>query len=266
MIWNVSSLLGMTKSNIQMLDKIKIESISTMTNFALNNEIVVSQEDLKGKGRIEVGGIPCVAYIKNDASGNQKWHFYKCSTITSHDSFGGRYVVKTDSEGNFVLEGGRQKPLEPCRKCLAISSKSMGYDYEFWESLGDSPKDSNSAFIPMVSDATLFSDASGCWTKTSKLLEHELSGYVRDWPRISYLYRKSKMWKCEVCSLDLSSKRMLLHTHHVNRDKKNNDYSNFLSLCVRCHSDQPFHDHMKLNNKFAYQIEECKLMLGEQQK
>jgi len=263
MLWNTSCLLEMTKSRVDNLYNIKINSISILMKFVFGEEILLPPSSTNGDGRIKIEGQPCVAYIKNDTSGNQRWHFYKCSSIKSHGSFDKRYVVKTDSSGKFILEGGKTLALLPCQKCLSLSKESEGYSLSFWASLGETVEESNSKFIPMVSNSVLFNNNSSCWTKESKLLEHEIGGYVRDWPSISYMFRKSNEWKCESCMIDLSSHRNLLHAHHVDRNKNNNDYSNLRSLCVSCHSDQPFHDRMKSSPKFESKILKCKSMLGE---
>lgn len=69
--------------------------------------------------------------------------------------------------------------------------------------------------------------------------------YIREWPRISHNYRSSKRWRCEECSVDLSDNRQLLHTHHIDGNLSNNRPDNFKALCVLCHENQPFHQHMR---------------------
>ena len=85
-------------------------------------------------------------------------------------------------------------------------------------------------------------------------MDHELSGYSSGWPSISYSYRRSKGWSCESCKVNLRNFRNLLHTHHIDMNKKNNDKSNFRALCVSCHSDQPHHQKMKDNFKKELKI------------
>ena len=87
MLWNTSCLLEMTKSRVDNLYNIKINSISILMKFVFGEEILLPPSSTNGDGRIKIEGQPCVAYIKNDTSGNQRWHFYKCSSIKSHGSF-----------------------------------------------------------------------------------------------------------------------------------------------------------------------------------
>jgi hypothetical protein len=54
-------------------------------------------------------------------------------------------------------------------------------------------------------------------------------------------------FRCTVCSVDLSplSLRQYLHAHHENGLKFDNRAENLRVLCIRCHSDQPGHGHMR---------------------
>ena len=205
-----------------------------------------------------INDVKCVVYIKNLTTGLQKWHFYKCSALKGHTSFGKRYVVKSDSDGVFLLENGRLVELEPCSKCLDQSSMR-----DKWNSLSGNLEQRNSMFIPMVSNQEFFETLDSCFSHPRDALDHELSGYVRDWAGISYLYRKSKKWTCEQCGLNLATHKRLLHTHHIDMNKKNNDRSNFSALCVECHSKQPLH-YERMAAKFAKDIEFIGIMRSNQ--
>jgi 5-methylcytosine-specific restriction endonuclease McrA len=67
-------------------------------------------------------------------------------------------------------------------------------------------------------------------------------GYVKDWEYRSYELRSSKDFICENCGADLSKHQYLLHVHHRDQDKGNNQESNLLVVCVLCHAG--FHPHM----------------------
>ena len=77
-----------------------------------------------------------------------------------------------------------------------------------------------------------------------------LNQYSNDWDTISYGYKKSKKWVCEQCGVNLIHSKTLLHTHHINSQKNENNVSNLRALCVYCHASQPMHSHM-LNNPDA---------------
>lgn len=72
-----------------------------------------------------------------------------------------------------------------------------------------------------------------------------INNYQKDWNFISYSYRKSKNWRCESCNKTFEKNKGELHVHHINGIKSDNNLANLRSLCYTCHSQQPFHDHMK---------------------
>ena len=47
------------------------------------------------------------------------------------------------------------------------------------------------------------------------------------------------------------SRRRFLHAHHVNGLKWDNSVENLRALCIRCHSDQPMHSHIKAMPAFS---------------
>ena len=71
---------------------------------------------------------------------------------------------------------------------------------------------------------------------------HPASDYTPDWNSVSANYRKKQCYICQNCGVDLSTDRMLLHTHHKNRDKRDNREKNLIALCVSCHKMQPYHE------------------------
>jgi len=250
MNWNIGRLLSRVSPAEVPTHRPKILDLCTLLPMKSGEEINVSLRDIaNGRGSIMINDVKCVVYIKNLTTGLQKWHFYRCSALKGHTSFGKRYVVKSDTDGAFLLENGRLVELEPCSKCLDQSSMR-----DKWDSLSGNLEQRNSMFIPMVSNQEFFETLDSCFSHPRDALDHELSGYVRDWAGISYLYRKSKKWTCEQCGLNLATHKRLLHTHHIDMNKKNNDRSNFSALCVECHSKQPLH-YERMAAKFAKDIE-----------
>lgn len=75
------------------------------------------------------------------------------------------------------------------------------------------------------------------------------AGYTPDWSQVSENFRASKGYRCESCRLDLSSNKYLLHTHHIDGNKRNNQESNLQALCADCHRKQPLHDYMSIKSK-----------------
>lgn len=68
-------------------------------------------------------------------------------------------------------------------------------------------------------------------------------GYVKDWEYRSYELRSAKDFVCENCGVDLSKHQYLLHVHHRDHDKGNNQETNLLVVCALCHSE--YHAHMR---------------------
>ena len=250
MNWNIEDLSERLNNAEVPNRSIKMINLCQIVSMKNGEDIQVSFKDLsEGNGHILVNDQKCVVYIKNLTSAKQKWHFHKCSALKSHSSFEKRYVVKTDNNGRFLIENGRTEALEPCHKCLQQSGK-----LEKWNSLSGTLEQKNSMLIPTVSNQEFFETLESCYTHTRDMLDHEIQGYVREWKGISFQYRRMKGWTCEDCGLNLVRHKHLLHTHHINRDKKNNEHSNFRALCVKCHSRQPFH-YERMSTKFAKEIE-----------
>ncbi|MDZ7662518.1 HNH endonuclease signature motif containing protein [Thiohalophilus sp.] len=86
---------------------------------------------------------------------------------------------------------------------------------------------------------------------------YDEDGYHLDWKFISLSAKEKTDFKCSQCYVVLRNHSHLLHAHHIDRDKKNNDPSNLKPLCVICHSEQYRHDFMinKISQKDRRLIE-----------
>ena len=73
--------------------------------------------------------------------------------------------------------------------------------------------------------------------------------YTEDWETVSFSYRLAQHWKCEKCGKNCIDNKSDLHVHHKDGNKRNNSYSNLMALCSRCHSEMPYHEHMKMLRK-----------------
>lgn len=74
-------------------------------------------------------------------------------------------------------------------------------------------------------------------------------GYSEDWKQISNDYRVGKNYTCESCHVDLNDYKYLLHSHHIDGNKRNNQMPNLMALCADCHRKQPLHDSMSIKAK-----------------
>jgi len=64
------------------------------------------------------------------------------------------------------------------------------------------------------------------------------------WWALSTWYRQEQDWICEKCGIDLSKRTYFLHTHHIH-GRSWNDPEHLEALCIKCHSEEPYHDFMK---------------------
>ena len=60
--------------------------------------------------------------------------------------------------------------------------------------------------------------------------------YPDKWTEISDKMKSTRGWKCEICHFHSYSG--LLQTHHINRDKADNQRSNLQVLCAVCHGKE----------------------------
>lgn len=79
-------------------------------------------------------------------------------------------------------------------------------------------------------------------------LERE-GGYTKDWGFISRQYRESKDFECEACGVSLAEHKRLLHVHHRDGNKVNNDPLNLISLCILCHAEEHYHLNAEISHE-----------------
>ena len=70
--------------------------------------------------------------------------------------------------------------------------------------------------------------------------------YSEDYEELSLQFRKNNNWTCQKCGIKLKPEHHhFLHVHHINGVKSDNKPTNLMCLCIKCHSEQPDHDHLK---------------------
>ncbi|OPX56635.1 hypothetical protein SAMN02745127_00501 [Oceanospirillum multiglobuliferum] len=87
-------------------------------------------------------------------------------------------------------------------------------------------------------------------------------GYSDDWSQISANYRRLKNYQCESCLVILTNNKGLLHTHHINGNKRQNSTDNLMSLCIDCHRKQPKHEYMRVKHNDMLQINKLRKEQG----
>lgn len=223
----------------------------------LKTGITIGTEDLEytQNGLLSYKGRQVLLYIQDhagrvedaliDGSKGNKYHVSYCNTLEKMHNGGryDRYVVKNDITGYFFIDGQDWKTkeykkgdaqLKVCKNCLRLLNyrnydlnKSEVFNnftlHEFFKTY-----EAHFRYKPKREAGTAKDGA-----------------YSTDWEDISSRYRALVNWKCEDCRVDLSKNKHLLHTHHKSGVKSDNSSNNLEALCVECHANQAFHNHMK---------------------
>ncbi|MAM28690.1 MAG: hypothetical protein CMC13_06670 [Flavobacteriaceae bacterium] len=149
-----------------------------------------------------------------------KFHIAKCEVIQRFiDSgrFNQRYVWSNSNVNDIRDKQSRnlysECNLELCSKCRFEMMAAINTTEEFYESL----------------DKSNFQE---------EAIEVDIFGYVRGKEQISKRYRSSVDYTCEICGRKAKQPlhKRWWHTHHIDGDKLNNNFSNLKCLCIKCHS------------------------------
>ncbi|WP_424409569.1 HNH endonuclease [Pasteurella sp. PK-2025] len=176
-----------------------------------------------------------------DPNAGNKYHLTDCKTLTEMKEKGrfARYHVTTNKDGYFQINDGISRTeevrLNVCKNCL---------DKINYKNYRHSPYQHKNKVFREFNLNDFFAEYQTYFQNVPEYKNQDKIGYTKNWQEISDNYRKEKQYCCENCRVDLSSHRSLLHTHHKDGNKQNNDRSNLKALCVECHSKEPDHGHL----------------------
>jgi len=156
-----------------------------------------------------------------------------------------RYQVTTDTSGYLAVYGtndakqvidNQKAKLYVCKNCL----KTLNYQgYAIKSNAEKRP------VFKYFSLAIFFKTYSSHFKSLPKPNKSENSAsYSSDWKEISAKLKQQASYICEQCSVDLVEEKRLLHVHHIDGVKSNNENNNLRVLCADCHKKQPHHDHL----------------------
>ncbi|PLW80801.1 hypothetical protein C0585_00725 [Candidatus Woesearchaeota archaeon] len=155
---------------------------------------------------------------------NHRLHRYK---KTLRDD--GKFYMIIDNFGD--IEKGFKK-LAICKNCL--KEYNLNYNKNFSVENFDLVKFKNNSLFSELETIDFQDD-----------LQSIPRIYSDNWGLISDTMKKIKNYTCEKCGIDLTNDTKFLNTHHIFGDITDNSYSNLKVLCVKCHSEEFNHSHIK---------------------
>lgn len=201
-----------------------------------------------------------IQFILEDGKLGRRIHVAECSTLDLMRSTGRfkRYDVISRIDGLFPVFGRNFKlkqdtegetDLGVCKNCLKI------LNYKGYATQSYAIK--NQVFNDF-SFEQFFEVYSSYFKSLPVNTKKPSSNYTADWPSISAKLRSDLNYTCEQCGVELTSDSKLLHTHHINGNKADNEPENLRVLCADCHKKQPHHGHIHVSNTAVQKINQLR--------
>lgn len=244
-------------------DILTIEEIERLAGEGI--EIPLEEVQVLNDGTHVYKGRRVIVYIRDIAeyggrASMPKYHLAMCSTLSKMmeaGRFKTRYVVATRDDGKFSIQRIRgdiavkgEEQLKVCQQCLdELGFKSFSMRM---------PVHQRQEAVSRFSIKMFFDEfgKSCVWAMPKyDALSAPANVYSPVFYRISKALKEKRGYRCEEakCRIDLSaaSDRRFLHAHHLNADKSDNHPTNIKLLCIRCHSKEFQHSHVRDNPDYA---------------
>lgn len=176
-----------------------------------------------------------------------RFHVSNCRTLEEMRQRGRfeRYVVSDRDDEFFYIRvdtGPLQKsPLNVCQNCLNKLA---------WDGFtSESSRPKRHSIVQAFKLKKFFERYPR--SLISRLPAHTvdtapINDYPENWNEISRELRRQLRYTCQECGTHVGEERTrYLHIHHVNGLKYDTRPDNLRCLCVRCHANQPGHDHVR---------------------
>jgi hypothetical protein len=200
-----------------------------------------------------------ISLVKKDYSRGNKFHVADCSTLQLQRERGTfkNYSATNNLAGKFNVYGFDSynkrdefdTNLNVCQNCLKkLNYKNFNTVVSRIEKNNIVNNFTTSEFFERYS--TLFEYLPIINSDTHKVA----TNYTDNWKEVSRDYRSSKNYICETCDTSFIKYKQLLHTHHVNGEKNDNDEGNLKAVCIDCHRKEINHRHVYMTYTQLQQI------------
>jgi hypothetical protein len=223
-------------------------------------EIPIEEVRVLNDGTHFYKGRRVIVYIRDkndyrDITKLPKFHIAMCETLErmiEEGRFKKRYVVATRDDGLFKIHNIQQgkiidtaeQRLDVCQNCL----QELHYR-GFSSQMSHSSKHKR---VNAFSITEFFSEygQSCVWAMPKYDSDNAPPNiYSPHFYRIAKAIKEQRGYTCEnpKCRIDLSDSenRRYLHAHHIDADKSDNHPRNIKLLCIRCHTNEFMHSHLK---------------------
>lgn len=185
-----------------------------------------------------------VTYYR-ETNGLPKFHIAHCRTLDEMMSNGrfSRYVVSIRTDGYFEIRRRRSGyipetvKLDVCKNCLG----KLNFN-DYWNNKVRAFQE-----FSLEDFFTRYSCSPLQILPRQNNISAPINNYPPDWNERSRQYKESVNWVCEECGDDFSSPRRkkFLDTHHRDGNTYNCRWGNLKALCIKCHSKQHYHGHLR---------------------
>lgn len=254
-LWAQVRKMGATKRDFNLEVEI-VEPLPPIVTSVGGIDVTIDEVDTD-HGLLSSNGAQVVLYIPDqgrridevldDGTQGRKVHVADCITLEEmrQKNRFQRYRAVVNVSGEFEVFGTSQRGqqnvegvarLQVCINCL----KHLNYRGYLTE------RGRQNEIRKAFNLKDFFAEHSTLFRYLPTSFVERKGGYAENWADLSATYRASKGFACEQCRLDLSNHKYLLHTHHVDGNKRNNQIANLKALCADCHRKQPLHDYMSI--------------------
>ena len=188
-----------------------------------------------------------VNYGGRFSNNEYKFHIAGCHTLRNMMNKGkyDRYVISRKQSNIFsirIINNNRaheiQKELHVCKNCLQTLNYNNYQKSDRWTKEKIYNSFSLEEFFKKNINEFYFS-------QMPKYTDDDapVNVYSDDWKITSKLLRQLNRYRCEECHHDFSNNPKMLHVHHKDGNKYNDNFSNLEVLCFYCHKKRHPHLH-----------------------